>query len=533
MSQPPAHPLRAVIRTYAWWYYLVLGIIAAVVYHWMPSLAALNLYYDVLASSTIVAIGIGIWAHDPPQRLPWYCFLLAQVLTSVGNVIWDYYELVLRIESPFPSVADVLYLAGYLPFTLGMLLLVRRRIRSGDIGSVIDAAMVTVSAGMLGLVYLMEPYIQDPTLTRVEQVVSVAYPLMDVFLVAIIAHILLSPGPRPLAYTFLGCSLILILGADITYAIMALNETYSTGSIIDYGWLLGYLSIGVAALHPSMRSLSALPPAPLVKLTYGRLIMLAAASLLGPAVLTMELVRGRPVSVLVILGGSALLFLLSLMRMQNLIRMLQTTMAQLETTLASLRSAVQNYQQVEALLSHQAFHDSLTQLPNRAMFKDRLQRALAAAQRHQRAVAVLFLDLDGFKYVNDRLGHRAGDELLNLLAQRLQTCVRPEDTAARLGGDEFTILLEQLPDIGGALQVAERIISELHAPFVIAERTLVVTASIGIAWSSAGQESVDEILRQADVAMYRAKAQGKACYALYDPAMNARALQRLDLESAL
>lgn len=533
MSHLRAHSLRAAIQTYAWRYYLVLGMIAVFVYGWLPSLTALNLYYDVLVSSTIVAIGSGIWVHNPPQRLPWYCFLLYLVLTSFGNLIWDYYELVLHIESPFPSVADVLYLAGYLPFTLGMLLLVQRRVQSGDIGSVIDAAMVTVSAGMLGWVYLMAPYIHDATLTWVEQVVSITYPLMDVFLVAIIAHILLSPGPRPLAYTFLAWSLSLILGADTGYAIMTLNETYSTGRFIDYGWLFGYVNIGVAALHPSMRALSALPPAPPVKFTIRRLIVLAVASLLGPAALTVELVRGQPVNVLVILGGSAVLFLLSLTRMHNLILMLQATMAQLETTLSNLRSALQNYQQVEALLSHQAFHDSLTHLPNRAMFKDRLQRALAAARRRQHAVAVLFLDLDEFKYVNDRFGHQVGDELLILLAQRLQTSVRPEDTPARLGGDEFTVLLEQLTDIGGALQVAERIIADLHAPFVVGDRRLVVTASIGIAWSSTGQEPVDEILRQADVAMYRAKAQGKACYALYDPAMNARALQRLDLEVAL
>lgn len=533
MLYPPAHLSRALICRCAWWLYLACGIVAVVGYGWLPSLAALNLYYVILAGSNIMAIGIGMTCHRPPQRLPWYLFLLAQLLTSFGNAIWSYYEIVLAIESPFPSLADALYLAGYFPLILGMLLLVRQRMRQADVGSVIDAMIVTVSVGVLGWVYLMEPHLRNPTLTLVEQAVSIAYPLMDVFLVATVAHILLSPGPRPLAYLFLGWSFSLILVSDVAYAIMLLNETYITGSIIDYGWLLAYVCLGAGALHPSMRLLSEPTPAPKIKLSRRRLLVLAAVSLLGPTVAAVELARGNSVSVPVIVGGSAMLFLLSLARMHNLFLLLKTTMEQLENTLSHLRIALRNYQQVEELLSHQAFHDSLTHLPNRVMFKDRLQRALASAQRHDRSVAVLFLDVDGFKNVNDRFGHETGDALLILMAQRLQACVRPEDTAARLGGDEFTILLEELTDISGALRVADRIIADLHMPFVIADRTFVVTASIGIAWSATGQEQADELLRQADVAMYRAKAQGKACYALYDPAMNARALERLDVEAAL
>lgn len=533
MLHPPAYLPRPVTRRCAWGLYLAFGLVAVAGYGWLSSLAAQNLYYAVLAGSNIVAISIGIALHRPPQRLSWYLFLLAQVSTSLGNAIWAYYESVLGIESPFPSLADVLYLAGYLPLTIGMLLLVRRRMRQADVGSVIDATIVTVSAAVLGWVYLMEPYARNPDLTLIEQAVSITYPLMDVFLVAIVAHILLSPGQRPLAYVFLGGSFSLILVCDVAYAIMLLNETYFSGSIVDYGWLVAYVGLGAAALHPSMRLLSEPTPAPTNKLTGERLLMLAAVSLLGPTVVAVELTRGKPVNVPVIVGGSAVLFLLSLARMHNLFLLLKATMAQLESTLAHLRTALRNYQQVEELLSHQAFHDALTHLPNRVMFKDRLQRALASALRHDRSVAVLFLDVDGFKHVNDRFGHETGDALLIELAQRLQACVRPEDTAARLGGDEFTILLEDLTDIAGAVRVAERIIADLQTPFVIADQTFVVTGSIGIAWSSTGQEQADELLRQADVAMYRAKAQGKACYALYDPAMNARTLERMDVEAAL
>ncbi|HEX6291050.1 MAG TPA: bifunctional diguanylate cyclase/phosphodiesterase [Herpetosiphonaceae bacterium] len=533
MRSPAAHVSLTPMRTRVWWYYLVLGIVAAAGYVWLTSLAALNLYYVVLAGTNIAAICVGMRLHRPPLRLPWYLFLLAQILTSLGNAAWTYYELVLGIESPFPSLADALYLVGYLSLIAGMLLLVHRRMRREDRGSVIDATIVAVSIGILGWVYLMEPYTRNPALTLAEQFVSMAYPLLDICLVAIIVNLLLSPGPHPRSYIFLAWSFSLILLTDVVYAIMQLNRTYATGSIVDFGWLLAYVGFGVAALHPSMHSLAEPAPTPKVKITRQRFVLLAAASLLGPTVLAVEIARGRPIWVPVIVGGSAVLFLLALARMHNLVQILKATMEQLETTLSSLKIAVQNYQQVEALLSHQAFHDSLTNLPNRALFKDRLQRALAHTQRHQQSLAVLFLDLDEFKYINDRFGHKTGDALLIMMSERLQASLRAEDTAARLGGDEFTVLLEELPDIHGAVMVAERIIGELDKPFVVGDQTFFVTASIGITWSATGQEHADELLRQADVAMYRAKSLGKARYALYDPEMNARALERLDFEAEL
>jgi diguanylate cyclase (GGDEF)-like protein/PAS domain S-box-containing protein len=188
---------------------------------------------------------------------------------------------------------------------------------------------------------------------------------------------------------------------------------------------------------------------------------------------------------------------------------------------------------LEEQLEYQALHDALTGLPNRALFMDRLDHAVVRAGRREAQLAVLFMDLDDFKVVNDSLGHEAGDKLLVAVAERLRACLRPEDTAARLGGDEFTILLEDLTGVGGAIRVAERIAEALQTAFVLGRREVFVTASFGIAlWDEARQSPAD-LLRNADQAMYRAKHAGKARYEVFEEAMNARALERLEMENDL
>jgi len=183
-------------------------------------------------------------------------------------------------------------------------------------------------------------------------------------------------------------------------------------------------------------------------------------------------------------------------------------------------------------LEHQATHDALTALPNRALFQGRLEQALAGAARGGDAVAVLFLDLDRFKVVNDSLGHAAGDDLLVAVAGRLAGCVRGGDTVARLGGDEFAVLLAGLGVGREATRTAERIIRALDAPFRLGGHDVVTATSIGIAVGGTGHAAVD-LLRDADVALYRAKARGRGRYAVFDATMNARALERLELEADL
>jgi diguanylate cyclase (GGDEF)-like protein/PAS domain S-box-containing protein len=190
-------------------------------------------------------------------------------------------------------------------------------------------------------------------------------------------------------------------------------------------------------------------------------------------------------------------------------------------------------------LEHDAFHDSLTGLANRALFSDRLEQTLKRSQRHENhRFAILFLDLDGFKVINDSLGHLVGDQLLIIVAQRLEQCQRGEDTVARLGGDEFVILLPDIHDLEDAIKVANRIHRVLQPPIHLNETDIFVTASIGIAMSGSlppytCYEQFNDLLRDADTAMYRAKARGQGLSEVFDPSMHTQVLKRLQIESDL
>ncbi|MBN3874742.1 bifunctional diguanylate cyclase/phosphodiesterase [Nostoc sp. JL33] len=200
-----------------------------------------------------------------------------------------------------------------------------------------------------------------------------------------------------------------------------------------------------------------------------------------------------------------------------------------------LQNEITERKRAESQLLHLAFHDALTGLPNRTVFMNRLTHALNYSKRHSDYLfAVMFIDLDRFKVINDSLGHLNGDQLLLTTASRLKLCVRSIDTAARLGGDEFTILLEGIQDVSDAIIVAERIQQELALPFELGGQQVFITASIGIALSSiVGYENPQDLLRDADTAMYRAKVLGRARYELFNSDMYANALARLQLESDL
>ncbi|MFZ2508949.1 MAG: EAL domain-containing protein [Steroidobacteraceae bacterium] len=190
------------------------------------------------------------------------------------------------------------------------------------------------------------------------------------------------------------------------------------------------------------------------------------------------------------------------------------------------------HKDIEEQLRRLAFHDPLTLLPNRALFRDRLEHALAVSKRSDRSVAMLFIDLDNFKAINDSFGHSEGDRVLSTTAQRLSKCTRSGDTVARLGGDEFAVLLENLVNRGPVLEVAERIVAALQEPFPFLGSDLRISASVGIAFATRN-DGVEELVRNADVAMYSAKAQGKGRYAIFVDEMPDVASQRLLVEAEL
>ncbi len=204
------------------------------------------------------------------------------------------------------------------------------------------------------------------------------------------------------------------------------------------------------------------------------------------------------------------------------------------TRLAGSQTDITLRKKAEEQLVYDALHDALTGLPNRTLFMDRLKHVLASAHRHKDSMyAVLFLDMDRFKVINDSLGHTLGDQLLILVGRKLTECLRPGDTVARLGGDEFAILLEDISGLNDAVDVAKRIRAKLSTPLLLKSTEVFPSASIGIALSLQAYERPEQILRDADVAMYQAKAKGNSCHEVFDSRMHASILSRLQLEADL
>jgi len=293
--------------------YLRGGLVALAVFYLLPAgFFSDVVYYPSLGFAAAAAILAGTLWHRPRHRLPWLLFAAGQALFATGDVLFGVYDHVLD-DTAFPSAADGFYLAGYPALAAGLWLLVRQRSSGRDWESLIDAGIVTIALGVVAWEALIVPYTNDDTLSLVEKVFSIAYPLGDVLLLAVAARLLLGTGVRTVAYGFLAGAILCLLVADPLYSLAELGGEYGGGSLLDAGWILSYMLWGAAALHPSMRVVSEPTPETAPKLTPLRLGLLAAAALTSPAVLAFRPEQAP-------LAGSAVLFLLVLARLAGIVR---------------------------------------------------------------------------------------------------------------------------------------------------------------------------------------------------------------------
>lgn len=488
-------------------------------YFLLPSQDLQDLFYQAPGMLAAVVVVAGVSIHRPPDRRPWLVLATGLALTSAGDWTWVILDRVYGIE-PFPSVADVFYLSG-MAFVAGALLwLVRGRVPGGDRAGLLDALIVAVGFGMVSWVFLMAPIVADSSQSLTEIGVALAYPMIDILLLGVMVRLFLAPGRRVISLQFLIGAVVAFLLADYPYAFLALAGTYETGQLVDGGWLLGAAFWGAAALHPSMRQVAAPVESGDVRFSIRRLLLLAGASMMAPAVLVIQGAIGIPIDIPVIATGCVVLFLLVIARLGGVVSDLRTTLQQRRT--------------LEDELERRALHDPLTGLANRVLFRDRLTHALA---RRNQPVAVLFLDLDDFKTVNDTAGHAAGDAVLNSVAETLRRTVRPSDTVARLGGDEFAVLLDDQPDVYTAGLVAGRLITAIEAPISVAGNPHGIGVSIGISLGSSVSATAEQLMRDADIAMYVAKGKGKGQFTVFETDTHEAVVRGLelrgDLESAL
>jgi diguanylate cyclase (GGDEF)-like protein len=480
--------------------YLAIGAVLLVV-HAAQETGSLpqSLTYDVVGASAVAVALLSIRRYRPERALPWVLMALGQALFVLGDLAWNWYEVI--GEDPFPSVADILYLGGYPFLTAGLFLMIRRRVGDGDRGGLLDAAILTTAAAILSWTFLMQPQLVGADLDPLSLGISLAYPLADLLLIGVAMGLLTTPGARTTSFRLLATSLILLLVADEIYALQTFEGTYVSGGPIDTLYLISYLLFGASVAHPSMRRLTDPHPVLVTWLGPVRMFCLAAAMVTGPLLVTVgpDAQSGLAVTAL----GTALLSLLVLARLAGLVGLLERDVAQRRV--------------LEAKLSYQAWHDPLTGLTNRRRFVEQAGEALSSRHRPG-SVAAQFLDLDDFKTVNDSLGHQAGDDVLMAVGTRIRETVRETDLAARLGGDEFGVLLVDIPDPFFASTVSDRLLAALETPVEIAGNRVTVGASIGIAIDDASMTSVDDLLGEADVAMYQAKALGKGRHQVFSAA---------------
>src|SRR6266542_2329951 len=312
---------RAQIPGRLWLWFAIAGLLAIPAYYVLHSSPlGQGILFVAVGTSVVPAILIGIRANRPSTKRPWLVLAAAAALTmGLANVVWYVYRIGFHKFLPSPSVADALYLTGYTLLIAGMAMLIRARTGATDKAGFLDTTILTVSLGVLSWEFLIAPYIHRSSLPLEVQLVSAAYPFVDILLVGLLVRLILTPGARVPAYWFLSAYLVCQLLADTGYALETVQGTFPQGSEIFAGWLASYAFLGAAALHPSMRLLSEVAPGRSVTLTRRRLLVMTFGSFLPMIVLGVEHARQGSFEQLVVVGLSAVMFVLVLTRARTLV----------------------------------------------------------------------------------------------------------------------------------------------------------------------------------------------------------------------
>ncbi|HUZ19390.1 MAG TPA: EAL domain-containing protein [Acidimicrobiales bacterium] len=508
----------------AWKLVVVVGLAAVVGYFLLPGSGAKNAAYSVIGLGSVACVVAGIVRRRPADRGGWLAIAAGNLSFVVGDAVYDFYQFVLHRATPFPSAADAFYLAGYPFLIFGVARLTRGRARGqGARESYADAAIVAIGALALSWHFLMGTYAHDATIGSFGKLVNLAYPVLDLGVLFIVVQGLVFGTARRPVHRLLAAAMVSMIVADFVYDLMVLNGTYAVGSPVDAGWLVSYVLVGAAALHPTMALDLDGRPTDRSGLRR-RLPLVALAGLVVPLILLIGSLDGLESDVAPLALMALVLFVLVVLRMWWMLKRIAEQTSSLEEALAVRES-------LEGELRHRAFHDSLTGLANRALLQDRVEHALGAASRGHGSVALCFCDLDGFKTINDSLGHIVGDATLVAAGKRLAAAIRPGDTVARLGGDEFAVLMEDGADPATAAAVAERIVSVMRHPVEVDGRAIVLSVSVGVAIGDVATTS-EELLSQADSAMYAAKSNGRDRFEVFERSMLARTVERLELTNA-
>ncbi|GGL94915.1 hypothetical protein GCM10010840_36200 [Deinococcus aerolatus] len=526
-----------------------------------PFLAGL-LYVPAFLIAAGYAVRTARQVQSTRESVAWVCISIGLLAFGLAEVIFTYLQVVRQVD-PFPSLADVLFLL-FPPLVGAALLLFPRPhlSRAGWLRLGLDVGIMTAAAGVFSWRFLLADLVVDYRAQPLTGSIALAYPISDLLLLCLLLLLLARHQHLPRQVTVLmALALTSFVVADTGFAALTVKQAYVSGSIIDLFWGLGGLLFGMAAIlrGNNTRVTISEPALNWTVLTAGPYLAVAATAILllntvmdGTGDFTVRGVLWSTMLVAtLVMVRQAVAFAENAALTRDLHRATQHLESRVAARTAELHTAnmelhafsldleekvqarTAELELSRAHLAHQAHHDALTSLPNRVLFSDRLGQAVTAAARYNRKLAVLYLDLDGFKQINDTCGHEAGDEVLRVTARRLQEATRPSDTVARLGGDEFIVLLTEVGEVFDVASVARRILDSVSKDIVLDAQTVRVTTSIGIALYPETALDAAPLHKQADAAMYRAKHGGKNTICYFAPEMNSVIQVRADLVAGL
>jgi diguanylate cyclase (GGDEF)-like protein len=464
----------------AWNGYLAAAVVVVAGYFLLPSDSwTQTVYAELVGLAATGAIVVGVVKHRPAAKAAWLWFAVGQLLNVLGTLAEAVIGRVLHLET-WPSVADVLWLGLYPGLVIGLYLLIRRRTQGHDWGSLVDATTITTGLGLLSWVFLIRPVADDSSLSLVARIVSIAYPVGDILVLAMVTRLLVGAGSRPLAFRLLAGALLLYLAGDATWAVInyvGMEPGPAAVKLLEMNFLAAYVLVGAAGLHRSIREVGDQGAQRILRLSPALLVLLTVASLIAPAILAYQVSRRQVTDGIAIVVGSVALFLLVVTRMAQLLRQIERQSRQ---------------------LSQLSRVDELTGLPNRRAWSAELPVAIERARRDRVELSIALLDLDHFKRFNDEFGHQAGDRLLKGAAAAWSAQLRAVDQLARYGGEEFIVLLP-----GATAELATGVLERLRGATPAGQ-----TFSAGVAtWD--GTETSEDLIARADQALYQAKDAGR------------------------
>jgi diguanylate cyclase (GGDEF)-like protein len=479
---------------------VVLATAIRVVNSFAPVAAAVLVGVIVMAAS-----GYGLWANGRSQARAWRAAWTALVLGLLGVVSVAVIQALHRPAGPSNSaVLMILSLGSGVLTALGLVSLIRQRLPGRATEALAEAVVAALTLGLVIVtVVLAQAHLWHPA----HDLPSMAVPLVDLVVLWLAVSLISLTPQHPVGYRYL------IAGFGCVFVSASVNSVLTiTGRSswvpLDAVTLWGACLWAGGLLHPSQRSLFDPVPARSTRPTGAHATLLMVCTLVVPGVLLARAFTGSAG------GDPGLAVVAALLPLMIVAYLLNKVFA-------------------HAAAEYRAQHDPLTGICNRTLFEDRLKTSLALAQRSGTGVGVMFVDVDRFKSINDSLGHAVGNQVLQAVVKRLQSCLRGQDTVARMGGDEFTLLLPDVEDKEQCARFAERALQAFADPISIGGRQLSVQASAGIALYPEDGEDAESLLKNADTAMYQAKSSGRNTFEVYDSAMSARARLRFALEASL